>query len=138
MTGAEQIFLIVVLAVLVILPVAGIYLPRLYLEKLWVRKLYLGNIEDAEKRRQVRETIVTRMPAFVRLYRIWGIVCIVYILGASVTSYSLINRNSVGIWLTALIFIGSILFIVLILVKCSIITGEYIAKRLGETNSNWW
>ena len=138
MTGNEPIFLILELVLLATLPIAGIYLPRRYLEKEWVRRLYLGDIADPQKRMELLDRIRQRMPIFVRFFRVLVVVCIAYLLGAAFASYSLINSGARGNWLNGLIFVGGVLLFMAITAKCSIITGEYMVRRLGETRSSWW
>jgi|SRR3989344_8802275 len=138
MVGSEKVFLVIGLINLILLPIVGIYLTRAYLEKPWFRKRFLGDIQNVERRRELRQKILIGIPVYTRLYRaFWGI-CIVYTLLAVALSYYLVKSGSPGIWFSVLSFIGSVLLIVLVMLKIIILTRQYVARRLDEANSTWW
>lgn len=138
MDGSEKVFLVIGLINLILFPLAGVYLSRAYLEKPWFRKRILGDLREAERRRELRQRIVRGIPAFTRLYRILWAVCIVYVFAAFAVSYYLFETGSPGVWVSVLIIIGSVLLIGLVGIKSMVLNGQYIVRRLDETESNWW
>lgn len=131
-------FLVIGLVNLILLPIVGIYLTRAYLEKPWFRKRFLGDIQSAERRREVQQKVLMGIPVYTRLFRAFSVFCIVYVLLAVALYHRLVESDSPGIWPSVLSFIGSVLLIVLVMLKIIILTRQYVARRLDEVNSTWW
>lgn len=66
MAGSEKVFLVIGLLGPILTAISGIYLTRVYLERPQFRTRFLGDLQNPEVRRRVRQAAVEGIPAFTR------------------------------------------------------------------------